>query len=316
VIDVLIIGSGPAGYTAAIYAARAGRVSQLIAGPQPGGQLTTTSFIENYPGFAKPLSGSELMENMRQQAENVGAKIVYDTITSVDFSNKPFVCYGESAEFYVSKSVIIATGAQAKWLGVPGEKKYRGVGVSSCATCDGFFFKNKEVAVVGGGNTAVEEAIYLAKFAKNVTLIHRRDQLRAEKVMQTRLMENPKINVVWNTKVIDILGNGERVTQLLLSDANGEAMSKPIDGVFVAIGHGPVTDVFRSKLDLDSNGYIRVFSKSNTSTKAGVQTSITGVFAAGDVCDPHYKQAITSAGQGCVAAIEADLFLSATAESY
>ncbi|GHU11925.1 thioredoxin reductase [Alphaproteobacteria bacterium] len=301
--DVLIIGSGPAGYTASIYAARAGRKTKLIAGPQQGGQLMITSFIENYPGFVDPISGPELMDRMREQAEKIGAEIVQDVICDVDFSTNPFKCVGESEIVYESKSVIVATGASSKWLGIPGETKYRGTGVSACATCDGFFFRNKEIAVVGGGNTALEEAIYLTNFAKSVTLIHRRDTLRGEKVMQKRLLENPKIKVVWNTTVADILGDGNRVTAIQLLNVSDNSVSEmPIDGVFIAIGHQPATSVFVGKIDMDANGYII--------TKDGTKTSVAGVFAAGDVCDPTYRQAITSAGQGCMAGIDSDKFLS------
>jgi thioredoxin reductase (NADPH) len=299
-IDVLVIGSGPAGYTAAIYAVRAGYEVKLITGNQDGGQLTITSFIENYPGFSEKITGPELMMKMKQQTENLGVQIEYDMIESVDFSNKPFVCKGESGNIYESRSVIIATGANAKWLGLESEDRYKNKGVSACATCDGFFFKNKIVAVVGGGNAAVEEAIYLTNFAEKVYLIHRRDSLRAEKIMQDRLMENPKIEVVWNSRVAEILGDEKRVTGILLEN-NGELRKIELDGVFVAIGHSPATKIFEGKLDLDENGYIIV---------DGTKTSVRGVFAAGDVCDPIYRQAIVSAGQGCKAAIDADKFLS------
>lgn len=299
-IDVLVIGSGPAGYTAAIYAVRAGYEVKLITGNQDGGQLTITSFIENYPGFSEKITGPELMMKMKQQTENLGVQIEYDMIESVDFSNKPFVCKGESGNIYESRSVIIATGANAKWLGLESEDRYKNKGVSACATCDGFFFKNKIVAVVGGGNAAVEEAIYLTNFAEKVYLIHRRDSLRAEKIMQDRLMENPKIEVVWNSRVAEILGDEKRVTGILLEN-NGELRKIELDGVFIAIGHSPATKIFEGKLNLDENGYIIV---------DGTKTSVKGVFAAGDVCDPIYRQAIVSAGQGCKAAIDADKFLS------
>lgn len=299
-IDVLVIGSGPAGYTAAIYAVRAGYDVKLITGNQDGGQLTITSFIENYPGFSEKITGPELMMKMKQQAENLGVRVEYDMIESVDFSNKPFVCKGESGNTYESRSVIIATGANAKWLGLESEDRYKNKGVSACATCDGFFFKNKIVAVIGGGNAAVEEAIYLTNFAEKVYLIHRRDSLRAEKIMQDRLMENPKIEVIWNSRVAEILGDEKRVTGVLLEN-NGELRKIELDGVFVAIGHSPATQIFAEKLNLDENGYIIV---------DGTKTSVKGVFAAGDVCDPVYRQAIVSAGQGCKAAIDADKFLS------
>ncbi|MDR2794252.1 MAG: thioredoxin-disulfide reductase [Holosporaceae bacterium] len=302
--DILIIGSGPAGYTASIYAARAGRKTALIIGPQQGGQLMITSFIENYPGFADPISGPELMECMRKQAENVAVEMVQDTISAVDFSMSPLKCIGESGTEYCGRAVIIATGASAKWLGIPGESAYRGRGVSSCATCDGFFFKNKNVAVIGGGNTAVEEATYLTNFARSVTLIHRRDSLRAEKLMQRRFLDNPKINVLWNTTVTEIIGDGSRVTELLLRNVLDNSVSQvPIDGVFVAIGHRPATSIFAEKVAMDENGYIITQNGSQ-------QTSVPGVFAAGDVCDPVYRQAATSVGQGCMAAMEVDRFLS------
>ncbi len=309
IADILVIGSGPAGYTAAIYAARAGRTTYLITGAQQGGQLTITSSIENYPGFASSISGPELMEQMRQQVASIGVKIICDTIASVDFpvsinfSNEFFRAIGESGAVYKGKSIIIATGAGARWLGIPGENEYRGRGVSACATCDGFFFRDKDVAVVGGGNVAVEEAIFLTNFAKSVTLVHRRNELRAEKIMQKRLFENPKVNVVWDTVVSEIEGDGNKVTKLKLRDTKTNEISyKEIDGVFVAIGHQPNTTPFKGKIDLDASGYII--------TKVGtVKTSVEGVFAAGDVCDPIYRQAITSAGQGCMAAIEADKYL-------
>ncbi|MDR1236176.1 MAG: thioredoxin-disulfide reductase [Holosporaceae bacterium] len=301
--DVLVIGSGPAGYTAAIYAARAGRSVKIITGPQQGGQLMITSFIENYPGFEDPVSGPVLMDQMSRQVQKMGAETVCDVIESVDFSRKPFVCTGESGTVYESKTVIVATGANAKWLGVPGEEKYRGSGVSACATCDGFFFRKKKVTVIGGGNTAVEEAIYLTNFAEKVTLIHRRDTLRAEKVMQKRLTGNPKIEIMWNTRVVEIIGNDSKVTELLLEDTiNHDRMKKPTDGVFVAIGHQPAVSVFADQLKIDNDGYI---------VTTGTHTSVSGVFAAGDVRNPDYRQAIVSAGQGCMAAMDADRFLSA-----
>lgn len=303
--DVLILGSGPAGYTASIYSARAGRRTRLITGAQQGGQLMITSSIENYPGFDAAISGPELMDHMLRQAKSMAVDIICDAAISVDFGDDSeiFKCKCESGDEYSGKSLIIATGAAAKWLGVPGESEYRGRGVSACATCDGFFFRNKDVIVVGGGNVAVEEAIFLANFAKSVTLVHRRDQLRAEKIMQERLFSNPKISVVWNTVVSEICGDGDKVTQVKLSNIIENSDShRPIDGVFIAIGHQPNTKIFEGKIDLDPAGYI--------ATKCGsVKTNISGVFAAGDVCDPIYRQAITSAGQGCIAAIEADRFL-------
>ncbi|MDR1561165.1 MAG: FAD-dependent oxidoreductase, partial [Holosporaceae bacterium] len=255
--EVLILGSGPAGYTAAIYAARAGRSTKLIAGPRIGGQLITTMIVENYPGFIKPISGPALIDNIRQQAEKTGIESVFDTVKSVDFSGKRLVCIGESGTVYDGKTVIIATGATTKWLEIPGEFEYRGSGVSSCATCDGIFFKNKTIAVVGGGNTAVCNAIYLSNFAKSVTLIHRRDKLRAEKVMQDSLMKNPKINVIWNTTITDILGDGKKLTELLLLDVINKAQSAmAVDGLFVSIGHEPATEIFGSQLELDEDDYI------------------------------------------------------------
>lgn len=299
-IDVLVIGSGPAGYTAAIYAVRAGYNVKLITGNQDGGQLAITSVIENYPGFSEQITGPQLMMQMRQQAESLGVEVEFNVIKSVDFSNRPFVCNGESGNEYVSRSVIVATGASAKWLGLESEERYRNKGVSACATCDGFFFKNKVVAVVGGGNVAVQEAIYLTNFASKVYLIHRRDALRAEKIMQTRLMQNPKIEIIWNSRVAEILGDERKVTGVLL-EKSGELKKVELDGVFIAIGHSPATKIFEGKLDLDDHGYIVV---------DGTKTSVKGVFAAGDVCEPIYQQAVVSAGQACKAAIDADKFLS------
>ncbi len=300
--DVLVIGSGPAGYTAAIYSSRAGREITLVSGAQQGGQLMITTTIENYPGFSEPISGSFLMEEMKNQAINTGAKVFCDTIVSVNFSSNVFECFGESGSIYRSHSVIIATGATAKWLGITGEREYLGRGVSACATCDGFFFRNKNVAVIGGGNTAVEDAIFLSNFAKSVTLIHRRDSLRAEYIMQQRLLSNDKISIIWDTVVEEIYGD-ECVTGVsLLNLKTQERNRKDIDGVFVAIGHEPSTSIFKEQITLDPNGYI-ITNKFDTST------SVKGVFAAGDVCDPIYRQAITSAAQGCMAAIDADRFL-------
>lgn len=305
--DVLIIGSGPAGYTAAIYAARAGRTTHLITGTQQGGQLTITPSIENYPGFSKPISGSGLMEQMRMQVESMEVQIFCDTIESVDFSHVPFKIAGETKEVYAGKTVVIATGAAAKWLNIPGETEYRGRGVSACATCDGFFFKNKDVVVVGGGNVAVEDAIFLTNFAKSVTLIHRRSELRAEKVLQKRLFDNPKVKVIWNTVVTEVIGDNARVTKLKLRNVKDESYSYiDTQGVFVAVGHQPNTSIFRGQIELNEAGYI-------ITKNCSVSTSVTGVFAAGDVCDPVYRQAITSAAQGCMAGIEADRFLAKNA---
>lgn len=306
VADILIIGSGPAGYTASIYAARAGRKTRLITGAQQGGQLMITSSIENFPGFYEPISGPELMERMQKQSENMGVEIICDVVSAVNRRSGGgyFECVCESGEVYTSRALIIATGAAARWLGVPGELEYRGRGVSACATCDGFFFRNKDVVVVGGGNVAVEDAIFLSNFAKSVTLIHRRDQLRAEKVMQERLFNNPKVQIIWNTIVKEIEGDENKVTGLKLCNTEtNEISQKSVDGIFVAIGHQPNTAFLGGQIELDSAGYIA------TKNSGSVFTNIEGIFAAGDVCDPVYRQAVTSAGQGCMAAIEADRFL-------
>lgn len=312
---VLIIGSGPAGYTAAIYAARAGLEPLQVLGREPGGQLTITTDVENYPGFAEPIEGPWLMEQMKAQAENVGTKTVYDFITDVDFTKKPFTATGEGGATYTADSVIISTGAKARWLGLESEYKFQGLGVSACATCDGFFFRGKEVIVVGGGNSAVEEALFLANMTSKVTLIHRRDELRAEKIMQERLFAHEKIDVIWDTVVEEVLG----VTQ---DDAKGsdqlpgmtgvklknvktnEVTELSAEGMFVAIGHDPATEIFKGKMEMDSDGYI--IAKPNST-----QTNIPGVFAAGDVTDKVYRQAVTAAGMGCMAALEADRYLSA-----
>ncbi len=302
---VLIIGSGPAGYTAAIYAARASLEPVLVTGLEPGGQLTITTDVENYPGFAKAVQGPWLMEQMRAQAEGVGTKIVEDLIVDVDFSRRPFRCTGDSGTVYAADSVIICTGAQARWLGLESEKKFMGFGVSACATCDGFFFRGKEVAVVGGGNTAVEEAIYLTNHASKVTLIHRRDALRAEKILQDRLFANPRIEVIWDSVVEEILGTETppSVTGVRLRNVKtGETSELSCEGVFVAIGHVPATGIFRGKVDMDGEGYILTAPDSTA-------TSVPGVFAAGDVKDKVYRQAVTAAGMGCMAALEAEKFL-------
>ena len=303
---VLIIGAGPAGYTAAIYAARANLKPIQVVGIQPGGQLMITTDVENYPGFAETIQGPWLMEQMRAQAEHVGTEMVEDMITKVDFSTRPFKCWGDSGTLYIAQTVIVATGAQAKWLGISSEEKFRGFGVSACATCDGFFFKDKEVAIVGGGNTAVEEAIYLTNFAKHVTLIHRRDSLRAEKIAQDRLFKNPKISVIWNAAVEEILGTDTppSVTGLKLRDTQSHALSEiSVEGLFIAIGHTPMSEVFKDQLETDSEGYL--IAKPNSTA-----TAIPGVFAAGDVQEKVFRQAVTAAGQGCMAAIEAERFLS------
>jgi len=302
----LIIGGGPAGYTAAIYAARANLKPIQVLGIQPGGQLMITTDVENYPGFAETIQGPWLMDQMRGQAEHVGTEMVEDMIEKVDLNTRPFQCWGDSGTRYVAETVIIATGAQAKWLGIPSEEKFRGFGVSACATCDGFFFRGKRVAIVGGGNTAVEEAIFLTNHAEHVTLIHRRDSLRAEKIAQDRLFRNPKISVIWNAAVDEIIGNDAplSVTGLRLKDTQTQAMSElPIDGLFIAIGHTPMSDVFKGQLKTDNEGYLLV--KPNSTA-----TDIPGVFAAGDVQEKVFRQAVTAAGQGCMAAIEAERFLS------
>lgn len=302
---VLIIGGGPAGYTAAIYAARANLQPTLIQGLQPGGQLMITTEIENYPGFRNPVQGPWLMEEMRSQAENVGTQIVADTIERVDFSNRPLRCWGQSGTLYESESVVIATGAVARWLHVKGEEEFRGSGVSACATCDGFFFRDKTVAVVGGGNTAVEESLFLTNFAKNVVLIHRRDSLRAERIAQERLFQNPKISVLWDSVVEEIIGdeNPKRLTSLRIKNVKTHMSSLlPTDGLFVAVGHTPMSEPFKGHLDLDEEGYI-ICPPGHTTT------SVAGIFAAGDVQDKIFRQAVTAAGQGCMAAIEAEHYL-------
>ena len=302
---VLIIGAGPAGYTAAIYAARANLAPILITGLQPGGQLMITTDVENYPGFATAIEGPALMEQMQAQAVHVGTTIVHDLAMSVDFNVRPFRITGDSGTIYLADTVVIATGAQARWLGLPSEKRLQGAGVSACATCDGFFYRGKQVAVVGGGNTAVEEALFLTHHADKVTLVHRRDTLRAEKIMQKRLFAHPKIEVVWNSAVEEVLGGGqpEVVTGLRLRDLpTGVETIRPVDGVFIAIGHTPTTSVFRGHIELDDEGYV-VTSPGQTTT------SVPGVFAAGDVQDKHWRQAVTAAGTGCIAALEAERYL-------
>jgi thioredoxin reductase (NADPH) len=303
---VIILGSGPAGLSAAIYAARANLKPILIHGSQPGGQLTITTDVENYPGFADPIQGPWLMEQMTKQAENVGVKIIHDHIKEVDFSNVPLKLIGESDDNYEAESVIIATGAQAKWLGLDSEKKYQGFGVSGCATCDGFFFKNKDVIIVGGGNTAVEEALYLTNHAKKVYLVHRRDQLRAEKILQDRLFKNEKVEMIWNHELIEVLGeeNPNNVTGALLKNTQtGDVKEMKIDGVFIAIGHKPNTDIFKNtKIKMDGEGYI-------ITNPDSTKTSLNRVYAAGDVQDKIYRQAITAAGTGCMAALEIEKLL-------
>jgi thioredoxin reductase (NADPH) len=302
---VLILGSGPAGCTAAIYAARANLSPLLVAGLQPGGQLTITTDVENFPGFAEAIQGPWLMEQMQKQAEHVGAQFLYDTITEVDLSKRPFVAKGDSGDTYVGDTLVICTGATARWLGIESEKKFQGFGVSACATCDGFFFRNKEVVVVGGGNSAVEEAIYLAGIASKVTLVHRRDSLRAEKIAQDRLFANPKVNVVWDSVIDEIVGdsNPPGVTGVRLKNVKtGEVSDLACDGVFIAIGHSPNTELFKGAVTIDDEGYI-------VTTPGSTTTNIPGVFAAGDVQDKTYRQAVTAAGTGCMAALEAERFL-------
>jgi thioredoxin reductase (NADPH) len=304
---VLIIGAGPAGFTAAIYAARANLHPILVAGIQPGGQLTITTDVENYPGFADIIQGPWLMEQMQAQAEHVGTRIILDHIVALDLGRRPFRATGDSGDLYVADTVILATGAQARWLGLPSEEAFRGFGVSACATCDGFFFKGQEVVIVGGGNTAVEEALYLTNHASRVTLIHRRDALRAEKILQDRLFRNPKIAVVWDSVVEEILGVPEppQVTGVRLRNLRtGVVAEHACDGVFIAIGHTPVTDLVRGQLPLDAEGYI-------LTTPDSTATTVPGVFAAGDVKDKIFRQAVTAAGLGCMAALESEKFLGA-----
>jgi thioredoxin reductase (NADPH) len=302
---VLIIGAGPAGYTAAIYAARANLAPLMVAGLQPGGQLTITTDVENYPGFAQTIQGPWLMEQMAAQAAHVGTKIINDIITRVDFSATPFRAWADSGDEFVADSVIIATGAQARWLGLPSEQTFQGGGVSACATCDGFFYRGKKVAVIGGGNTAVEEALYLTHHASHVTLVHRRDTLRAEKILQDRLFSNPKISVIWDHAVEEITGTQAPavVTGVTLRNTKtGDLQSIPVDGVFIAIGHSPTTALFEGQVKTDPEGYI-------LTTPGTTQTSVPGVFAAGDVQDKIFRQAVTAAGTGCMAALEAEKFL-------
>jgi thioredoxin reductase (NADPH) len=307
---VLIIGAGPAGYTAAIYAARANLQPILVTGLQPGGQMTITTDVENYPGFADIIQGPWLMEQMRQQAEHVGTRMILDMIVAIDLLRRPFVATGDSGDIYTGDSVIIATGARARWLGLPSEEVFRGFGASACATCDGFFFRGKDVVVVGGGNTAVEEAIYLTNHARRVTLVHRRNALRAEKILQDRLFRNPKIDVVWDSVVEEILGVHEppAVTGIRLRNLRtGSLTEHSCEGVFIAIGHTPVTGFIAGQLPLDPEGYILARPDST-------ETEIPGVFAAGDVRDKIFRQAVTAAGMGCMAALEAEKFLAAQEE--
>jgi len=302
---VLIIGSGPAGYSAAVYTSRAMLKPIMVTGMEPGGQLTTTTDVENYPGFAKAIQGPWLMEEMKKQAENVGTEFVTDIISDVDFSKRPFVCKGQNGNTFVSDTVIISTGAQARWLGIENEESFKGFGVSSCATCDGFFYKGKEVAVVGGGNAAVEEAIYLSGIASKVYLIHRRDELRAEKMLQEKIFKNKKIEIIWNTVVEKVNGtdNPKNLESITIKNVKDNLTKElKIHGFFVAIGHNPATSIFKNQIKMDDEGYI-ITNPDSTAT------NIEGVFAAGDVKDKIFRQAITAAGMGCMAALEAEKLL-------
>lgn len=302
---VLIIGSGPAGYTAAIYAARANLSPILVTGTEPGGQLMITTEVENYPGFADVIQGPWLMEQMRTQAEHVGTQMISDYIKDVDLTSRPYKATGDDGTVYTGDTIVIATGAKARWLGLESEYEFRGKGVSACATCDGFFFRGKEVAIVGGGNTAVEEALFLTNFCSKVTLIHRRDTLRAEKILQERLFDNDKMAFLWDTTVEEVIGNEQGMTGLRLKNAKtGEESTLEADGLFVAIGHDPATELFKDKLEMDELNYI--ITKPDST-----ETSVPGVYAAGDVTDHTYRQAVTAAGMGCMAALEADRFLAA-----
>ena len=304
---LLILGSGPAGLTAAIYAARAGMAPIVVQGIQPGGQMTTTTDVENYPGFRDVIQGPWLMEEMQAQAEHVGTKVVWDHITKVDLSRRPFRLTGDGGTIYSADALIIATGAQAKWLGLPSEEHMKGKGASACATCDGFFYRGKKVAVIGGGNTAVEEALYMTNHTHDVTLIHRRDSFRAEKILQDRLFANPSIKVIWNSEVAEFVSGGEPETLVgldLKDRITGATQRIDVDGAFVAIGHKPATELFADALELDSDGYIAV-------EPGSTRTSIPGVFACGDVMDKIYRQAVTAAGTGCMAALDVEKFLAA-----
>jgi len=304
---LIVLGSGPAGYTAAIYAARAGLNPIVVQGIQPGGQLTTTTDVENYPGFRDVIQGPWLMEEMQAQAEHVGTKVVWDHVSEVDLSRRPFVLKGDGGGEYHADALVIATGAQAKWLGLPSEEHMKGRGASACATCDGFFYRGKKVAVIGGGNTAVEEALYMTNHSHDVTLIHRRDSLRAEKILQDRLFAHPNIKIIWDSEVAEFVGGGmpEALVGLDVRNVKSGSITRiDVDGAFVAIGHKPATELFEGKLKLDSDGYIEVESGTT-------RTSVPGVFACGDVMDKIYRQAVTAAGTGCMAALDAEKFLAA-----
>jgi thioredoxin reductase (NADPH) len=308
---LVIIGSGPAGYTAAIYAARAMLKPVIIAGMEQGGQLMITTDVENYPGYAEPIMGPMLMEQFRLQAEHVGSRMVHDLVTAVDFTQRPFRLTLDSGDTYFADAVVICTGAKAKWLGIPSEETFKGYGVSACATCDGFFYRGKDVAVVGGGNSAVEEALYLANLARKVTVVHRRDSFRAERILQERLFAKPNVEIIWDHEVDEILGNHRNgatppsVTGLRIKHAKtGATREFPIDGYFVAIGHAPATDLFKGLLEMKPSGYLITAPNSTA-------TAIPGVYAAGDVTDDIYRQAVTAAGMGCMAALEAEKFLAA-----
>jgi thioredoxin reductase (NADPH) len=308
---VVIIGSGPAGYTAAIYAARAMLEPTLIAGIQPGGQMTITTDVENYPGFADVIQGPWLMEQMQQQAEHVGTKLVADHVSKVDLVRRPFQIECDSGDRYHADSIIIATGAQARWLELPSEQKFKGYGVSACATCDGFFYRGKDVLVIGGGNTAVEEALFLTNFASKVTVVHRRDSFRAEKILQERLFKNPRISVIWDTALEEVIGseNPLKVKGVILRNVKTGALTERLtDGVFIAIGHTPASELFVGQVEMKPSGYIKTAPFSTA-------TSVPGVFAAGDVTDDVYRQAVTAAGQGCMAALESERYLAAHGEA-
>jgi thioredoxin reductase (NADPH) len=308
---VVIIGSGPAGYTAAIYAARAMLEPVLIQGIQPGGQLTITTEVENYPGFADVIQGPWLMEQMAKQAAHVGTRLVADYVTKVQLARRPFRLECDSGAVYFADALVLATGAQARWLDLPSERKFRGYGVSACATCDGFFYRDKEVLVIGGGNTAVEEALFLTNFATKVTLVHRRDRLRSERILQERLFANPKISVLWDTVLEDVLGDEQppKVRAAVLRNVKtGDISERPIDGIFIAIGHAPASQLVAGQIEMKPSGYVKIAPHSTA-------TSVPGVFAAGDVADDVYRQAVTAAGLGCMAALEAEKFLAAHGEA-